>query len=107
MPPSSWSAIVTSEDFLNVWFSTHGVVRRIPQLANLSSNCIQQICSLKGAIFANIDDEAKWTAGVIEHVQASFPNWIPAQQYESAGLSFALKYLVENRSLHIWQKCER
>ena len=60
-PPSSWSDLVTSSDFVNVWFSTHGVVRRIPQLANLSSNCIQQICSLKGSIFPNLDAEAKWT----------------------------------------------
>ena len=46
-PPRSWAQLVTSNDFVALWFSTHGAVRRIPELANLSSNCIQQVCSLK------------------------------------------------------------
>ena len=84
---------------MNVWFSTHGVVRRIPELANISSTCIQQVCSLKGSMFSNLEKEVKWTIHVIELIQSSFPNWIPAQQYESAGLSFGLK-------LEFKTKCE-
>ena len=52
-PPRSWAQLVTSNDFVALWFSTHGAVRRIPELANLSSNCIQQVCSLKVLTRAN------------------------------------------------------
>ena len=74
-PPKSWGELVTSRDFLNVWFSTHGIVRRDPELANLSSNCIQQICSLKGAVFTSIEMEAKWTIDIIELLQ----EWLETQ----------------------------
>ena len=68
-PPKSWGELVTSRDFLNVWFSTHGIVRRDAELANLSSNCIQQICSLKGSVFSSIELEAKWTIDIIQLLQ--------------------------------------
>ena len=104
-PPKTWAKLVTSTNFARLWFSTHGAIRRIPHLANLSSNCIQQICSIKDT-FSSLEAESEWTVAVIESVQRSFPNWIPAQEYESAGLSFALKYLIENRSMNVWKLCE-
>lgn len=92
-PPRSWAQLVTSNDFVALWFSTHGAVRRIPELANLSSNCIQQVCSLKVKhvtipsyfnfifkdVFTNPEEETKWTVSIVEAIQRTFPNWIPAQ----------------------------
>ena len=104
MPPKSWSSIVTSAEFVTLWFSTHGIVRRSEKLAALSSACIQQVCSMKD-IFGSIEAERDWTKATVESIQRTFPNWIPAQRYESAGLSYGLKYLVENRRLVIWEQC--
>jgi len=104
MPPKSWSPIVTSAEFVNLWFSTHGIVRRSEKLAAISSACIQQVCSMKD-IFGSPAAERDWTKATIESIQRSFPNWCPAQRYESAGLSYALKYLIEQRNMAIWEQC--
>ena len=56
-------------------------------------------------IFGSIEAERDWTKATVESIQRTFPNWIPAQRYESAGLSYGLKYLVENRRLVIWEQC--
>ena len=78
-PPESWKAFVTSGEFLKVWFSAHGLVRRSPELGSISSSCIQQICSLKGSCLHEHEVEAKWAANMIELFQGSLPNWMPAQ----------------------------
>ena len=86
MTKTSKCSTLTSAEFVTLWFSTHGIVRRSEKLAALSSSCIQQVCSMKD-IFGSPQAERDWTKATIESIQRTFPNWIPAQRYESAGLS--------------------
>lgn len=78
-PPDSWKGIVTSGEFLKVWFASHGIVRRSPELGSISASCIQQICSMKGSCLHEHETEAQWAAAMIELFRGNLPNWMPAQ----------------------------
>ena len=78
-PPESWKGIVTSGEFLKVWFASHGIVRRSPELGSISASCIQQICSMKGSCLHEHETEAQWAAAMIELFRGNLPNWMPAQ----------------------------
>ncbi|XP_041355105.1 exportin-4-like [Gigantopelta aegis] len=92
-PNETWRSTLLDADMLNMFFKIHKKARHNSEMAHHSMQCLSQLASLNGSVFA--DDKAKtqyltvYTDGFLQLLQS-----IDLQDYENLGVANSFKNLV-------------
>ncbi|XP_069695986.1 exportin-4-like isoform X2 [Periplaneta americana] len=88
-----WKEVILDPNVVNLFFTIHWKVRENPQLAHHSLNCLVQLASLNGAVFASKDVRVQYLASYMQ----GFLNLVTSVDIldrEALGISNVVRKLI-------------